>query len=44
MGSEVTQRIFEAEDNSNYPKWMTKKIAVKKARLASNDVFAKADK
>ena len=37
-------RIFEAEDDSNYPEWMTKKIEVKKARLASGvDAFAKAD-
>ena len=38
-------RIFEAEDDSNYPEWMLKKMEVKKARLASgNNVFAKADK
>lgn len=28
-------RIYEAEDASNYPHWMLKKIEVKKARLAS---------
>lgn len=38
-------RIFEAEDDSNYPEWMTKKIDVKKARLASGvDAFAKGEK
>jgi phytoene dehydrogenase-like protein len=37
-------RIFEAEDDSNYPDWMAKKIEVKKARLASGvDAFAKAE-
>ncbi|MFD2823689.1 phytoene desaturase family protein [Lacinutrix iliipiscaria] len=37
-------RIFEAEDDSNYPEWMTKKIEVKKARLASGgDIFAKTE-
>ena len=28
-------RIYEAEDNSDYPEWILKKIAVKKARLAA---------
>ncbi len=28
-------RIYEAEDDSNYPDWMLKKIEVKKARLKS---------
>ncbi len=28
-------RIFEAEDDSNYPEWMLKKIQVKQNRLAS---------
>ncbi len=28
-------RIYEAEDDSNYPDWMLKKVAVKKARLVS---------
>ena len=37
-------RIFEAEDASNYPDWMLKKMEVKKLRLAKNDVFANADK
>ncbi|WP_452232142.1 phytoene desaturase family protein [Lacinutrix sp. MEBiC02595] len=37
-------RIFEAEDASNYPEWMLKKMEVKKLRLAKNDVFADADK
>jgi len=37
-------RIFEAEDDSNYPEWMLKKIEVKKSRLAKNDVFEKVDK
>lgn len=37
-------RIFEAEDATDYPDWMLKKMEVKKARLASGgDVFAKAD-
>lgn len=31
-------RIFEAEDATNYPDWMLKKIEVKKARLASKFV------
>lgn len=29
-------RIFEAEDDSEYPDWMLKKIEVRKARLASS--------
>ncbi|WP_179021249.1 phytoene desaturase family protein [Winogradskyella forsetii] len=37
-------RIFDAEDDTNYPDWMQKKIALKKAKLASKDVFAEADK
>jgi len=37
-------RIFEAEDASNYPDWMLKKIEVKKQRLAKNDVFQNVDK
>ena len=44
---DVTQnlRIFEAEDDSNYPEWMLKKMEVKKARLASGgNVFTRADK
>lgn len=36
--------IYNAEDNTNYPEWMQKKIALKKARLASKDVFSEADK
>lgn len=37
-------RVYEAEDASEYPDWMLKKMEVKKARLASGgDVFAKAD-
>lgn len=36
--------IYEAENDTNYPEWMQKKIALKKARLASKDVFAEADK
>jgi phytoene dehydrogenase-like protein len=31
-------RIYDAEDSSQYPEWMLKKIAVKKARLASVDL------
>ena len=31
-------RIYEAEDASDYPDWMLKKIEVKKARLASKEV------
>lgn len=30
-------RIYEAEDATNYPDWMLKKIEVKKARLASKE-------
>lgn len=30
-------RIYEAEDASNYPDWMLKKIEVRKARLASKE-------
>jgi phytoene dehydrogenase-like protein len=30
-------RIYSAEDSSQFPEWMLKKIAVKKARLASVD-------
>ena len=37
-------RIFDAEDDANYPDWMQKKIALKKSKLASKDVFVKADK
>jgi hypothetical protein len=38
-------RVYEAEDASDYPDWMLKKMEVKKSRLASGgDVFAKADK
>ncbi|MFD2541622.1 phytoene desaturase family protein [Lacinutrix gracilariae] len=37
-------RIFEAEDASNYPDWMLKKMEVKKQRLAKNDVFQNVDK
>ncbi|WP_178987047.1 phytoene desaturase family protein [Winogradskyella schleiferi] len=37
-------RIFDAEDDTNYPDWMQKKIELKKAKLASKDVFAEADK
>lgn len=37
-------RVFDAEDDSNYPDWMQKKIALKKSKLASKDVFAEADK
>ncbi|WP_179009221.1 phytoene desaturase family protein [Winogradskyella forsetii] len=37
-------RIFDAENDTNYPDWMQKKIALKKAKLASKDVFAEADK
>jgi len=36
--------IYEAEDDANYPDWMQKKIALKKARLASKDVFTEVDK
>lgn len=37
-------RVYEAEDASDYPDWMLKKMEVKKARLASGgDVFAKVD-
>ena len=32
-------RIYDAEDDIDYPDWMQKKIALKKARLASNNVF-----
>jgi len=31
-------QIFDAEDNSNYPEWMIKKIEVKRARLKSKEV------
>jgi all-trans-retinol 13,14-reductase len=34
-------RIYDAEDSTDYPEWMLKKIEVKKARLAANDVFSK---
>ncbi|MBU2938689.1 NAD(P)/FAD-dependent oxidoreductase [Lacinutrix sp. C3R15] len=37
-------RIFEAEDASNYPDWMLKKMEVKKQRLVKNDVFQNVDK
>ncbi|PNQ72982.1 NAD(P)/FAD-dependent oxidoreductase [Hanstruepera neustonica] len=30
-------QVFDAEDSSNYPDWMLKKIEVKKSRLASKD-------
>lgn len=33
--SEQSLRIYDAEDDSNYPEWMLKKIEVKKARLKS---------
>ena len=32
-------RVYDAEDNSNYPDWMLKKIVLKKSKLASKDVF-----
>ncbi|NRR89946.1 NAD(P)/FAD-dependent oxidoreductase [Winogradskyella undariae] len=32
-------RVYDAEDNSNYPNWMLKKIVLKKSKLASKDVF-----
>lgn len=35
-------RIYEAEDATNYPDWMLKKIEVKKARLASKEGTATA--
>ena len=36
-------RIFDAEDDTNYPDWMQKKIALKKTKLASKDVFTSAN-
>ncbi len=35
-GTQVV-RIYDAEDSTNYPDWMLKKIEVKKARLASKE-------
>ncbi|WP_179375307.1 phytoene desaturase family protein [Winogradskyella wichelsiae] len=32
-------RVFDAEDDTNYPDWMLKKIALKKSKLVSKDVF-----
>ena len=36
MDPDQDVRIFSAEDPSDYPEWMLKKIAVKEARLASS--------